>query len=137
MFLLDTNIISELRKRGRADSGVSDWYAGVSEEDIFLSVLTIGEIRRGVERSRRRGNNPQADTLEAWLGTVRSRFGPRILPADETVAETWGRISAIRVAPVEDALLAATAIANDFTLVTRNIRHVEGLGARLLNPFAA
>lgn len=137
MFLLDTNVISELRKRGRADSRVSDWYAGVSDEDIFFSVLTIGEIRRGIEQSRRRGDNPQADTLEAWLGTVRSRFGPRILPADETVAETWGQISSIRVVPVEDALLAATAIVNDFTLVTRNIRHVEGLGARLLNPFAA
>ena len=116
MFLLDTNVISELRKRGRADSGVSEWYAGVSDEDIFLSVLTIGEIRRGVERSRRRGDNPQADTLEAWLDTVKGRFGSRILPADEEVAETWGRISAIRVVPVEDALLAATAIVNDFTL---------------------
>ena len=137
MFLLDTNVISELRKRGRADSGVSDWYAGVSDEDIFLSVLTIGEIRRGVEQSRRRGDSPQAETLEAWLETVKSRFGPRILPADEEVAETWGRISALRVVPVEDALLAATAMVNDFTLVTRNIRHVEGLGARLLNPFAA
>ena len=137
MFLLDTNVISEVRKGGRADSGVAEWYAGVSAEELFLSVLTIGEIRRGVEQSRRRGDNRQADTLEAWLNTVRLRYGPRILPADVEVAETWGRISSIRAVPVEDALLAATAMVNDFTLVTRNIRHVEGLGARLLNPFAA
>ena len=135
MFLLDTNVISEVRKQGRADSGVAEWYASVSDEDIFLSVLTLGEIRRGVERSRRRGDNAQADTLEVWLTTVKGRFSGQILAVSEDIAETWGRISSIRPVPVEDALLAATAMVKDFTLVTRNIRHVEGLGARLLNPF--
>ncbi len=135
MFLLDTNVISDVRRRGRGDPGVAEWYANIPEADLFLSVLTIGEVRRGIEQSRQRGDNPQADVLESWLGTVRDKFMSRVLPVDEEVAETWGRISAIRPVPVEDALLAATAIVNDFTLVTRNTKHVQGLGARILNPF--
>ena len=135
-FLIDTNIISELRKGARCDPAVAAWWSGVAEDDLWLSALVLGEIRKGVELARRR--DPQkAEALEAWLGDVVAGFGDRILPVDTAVAEEWGRMNAIRPAPVIDALLAATARANGLTLVTRNTADVAGLGADVLNPFAA
>ena len=135
MFLLDTNVVSEVRKGRRCDAGVSNWYAGVSEGDLYLSTLVLGEIRRGIELSRRRRDNQQADRLESWLQAVTGRFAERILPVDAEVADTWGRMCAIRPVPVIDGLLAATALTYGMTLVTRNISDVQGLGAQLLNPF--
>lgn len=133
-FLIDTNIISEVRKGDRCDAAVAAWWAGVAEDDLWLSALVVGEIRKGVELARRR--DPQkAKVLEAWLSDVLSGFGDRILPVDASVAEEWGRMNAIRPVPVIDALLAATAKANDLTLVTRNEADVAGLGALVLNPF--
>ena len=135
-FLIDTNIISELRKGARCDPAVAAWWSGVAEDDLWLSALVLAEIRKGVELARRR--DPQkAEALEAWLGDVVAGFGDRILPVDTAVAEEWGRMNAIRPAPVIDALLAATARANGLTLVTRNTADVAGLGADVLNPFAA
>jgi len=135
-FLIDTNIISELRKGERCDPGVAAWWTEVAEDDLWLSALVLGEIRKGVELARRR--DPQkAEALEAWLGDVVAGFGDRILPVDTAVAEEWGRMNAIRPAPVIDALLAATARANGLTLVTRNTADVAELGADVLNPFAA
>ena len=135
MFLLDTNIISEVRKGQRSDPNVTDWYAGVSESQLFISSLTIGEICRGIELARRRHDVDQAEALETWLRAVIQRFSGRILAVDTEEADTWGRISAIRPVPVVDGLLAATAIAHDMTLVTRNVSDVEGLGVRVLDPF--
>ena len=135
-FLIDTNIISELRKGARCDPGVAAWWAGVAENDLWLSALVLGEIRKGVELARRRDPR-KAEALEAWLGDVIAGFGDRVLPVDTAVAEEWGRMNAIRPAPVIDALLAATARANGLTLVTRNTADVAGLGAEVLNPFAA
>lgn len=133
-FLIDTNIISELRKGDRCDAAVAAWWAGVAEDDLWLSALVLGEIRKGVELARRR--DPQkAAVLETWLSDVVSGFGDRVLPVDATVAEEWGRMNAIRPVPVIDALLAATAKANDLTLVTRNEADVAGLGVEVLNPF--
>ncbi len=133
-FLIDTNIISELRKGERCDPAVAAWWSGVAESDLWLSALVLGEIRKGVELARRR--DPQkAAALEAWLGEVVSGFGDRVLPVDTSVAEEWGRMNAIRPVPVIDALLAATAKANDLTLVTRNEADVAGLGVEVLNPF--
>ena len=137
MFLLDTNVISEVRKGGRSDPNVSNWYAGVGESQLFISSLTIGEIRSGIELARRRGDIDQAETLEAWLRTVIEGFSGRILGVDAQVADTWGRISASRPVPVVDGLLAATAVVHDMTLVTRNVSDVEGLGVRVLDPFSA
>ena len=137
MFLLDTNVISEVRKGGRSDLNVSDWYAGVGESLLFISSLTIGEIRRGIELARRRRDIDQAEALEAWLQTVIEGFSGRILSVDAQVADIWGRISAIRPVPVVDGLLAATAMAYYMTLVTRNVSDVEGLGVRVLDPFSA
>jgi predicted nucleic acid-binding protein len=133
-FLLDTNIISEVRKGERCDSKVSAWYASITDDDLFLSTLVLGEIRKGVELARRR-DPEKAAGLERWLGQVESAFGPRVLAVDNAVADQWGRMSAVRPVPVIDGLLAATAVINGMTLVTRNDSQVAGLGAAILNPF--
>ena len=135
MYLPDTNVISELRKGDRCDANVSTWYAGVTDDDIFISVLVLGEIRRGVERIRDR-DPQQCGFLESWLRDVTVRYTHRILPVDEKVADAWGQSYYIRNVPVVDGLLAATARVHNLTLVTRNIQDVQGLGASLLNPFA-
>lgn len=134
-FLLDTNIWSELRKGRRADAGVTSWLAGVDDTDLFLSVLVIAEIRRGVERIRRR-DAPAGRSLDAWLRTLQDAHGARILPVDPRVAEEWGRLSARVSVPVIDGLLAATALVCGLTLVTRNVRDVARTGALVLNPFS-
>ena len=135
-FLIDTNVISEIRKGNRCDPGVATWWAEVAEDDLWLSALVLGEIRKGVELARRR--DPQkAAALEAWLGEVVAGFADRVLPVDAAVADEWGRMNAIRPVPVIDALLAATAKANGLTLVTRNEADVAGIGVEVLNPFGA
>ena len=135
-FLIDTNIISEVRKGDCCDTTVAAWWSGVAEDDLWLSPLVLGEIRKGVELARRR--DPQrAEALEAWLADVMSAFGNRVLPVDAAVAEQWGRMNAIRSVPVVDGLLAATAKANGLTLVTRNVADVAGLDVDTLNPFEA
>jgi hypothetical protein len=132
--LVDTNVISEIRKGARGNPGVVAWYATVTDEDLCLSVLVLGEIAKGVELKRRR-DPAQADLLEAWLDQIKIAFGDRALPVDVTVIEAWGRMAAIRPIPVVDGLLAATAKVHDLTLVTRNEADVADLGARILNPF--
>jgi predicted nucleic acid-binding protein len=135
-YLIDTNIISEIRKRDRCDRHVAVWYASLDDEALYLSVLVLGEIRRGVERVR--PSDPvQARALEAWLTQVIKLFGDRILPIDQAVADAWGRMGAARPLSAIDALLAATAKVNGMTLVTRNAAHVAGLGVGVLNPFEA
>ena len=133
-WLVDTNIISEVRKGARCHLAVAAWWSGVEDRDLFLSTLTIGEIRRGVEAVRTRDPD-KARALEAWLQAIMQAFGPRILGIDAAVAESWGRISAIRSVPVVDALLAATASVHGLVLVTRNATEVAGFGVRVLNPF--
>ena len=133
-FLIDTNIISEVRKGARCNPGVAKWWAEVAEGDIWLSTLILGEIRKGVELARRR-DPEKASVLEAWLGEVVSGFGDRVLPVDVATAEEWGRMSAMRPVPVIDALLAATAKTNGLMLVTRNEADVVGLGVDVFNPF--
>jgi toxin FitB len=133
-YLLDTNIISEVRKGERCDPKVSAWYSSIADEDLFLSTLVLGEIRKGVELARRR-DPEKAAVLERWLGQVETAFGMRVLTVDNAVADQWGRMSAVRPIPVIDGLLAATAVINRLTLVTRNDRQITGLGATVLNPF--
>ena len=135
-FLIDTNIISEVRKGDRGDPAVATWWNGVSEDDLWLSSLVLGEIRKGVELARRRDPR-RAEALEVWLTDVMSRFGNRVLPVDTAVAEQWGRMNAVRPLPVIDGLLAATAKANGLTLVTRNVADVAELDVDVLNPFEA
>ena len=134
MYLLDTNVVSELRKRGRCDENVAAWYTSISYDDLFLSVLTLGEIRKGIELVRDR--DPwQAEVLENWLMYVDQNYEGRILSIDADITEAWGRMHYIRNVPVIDGLLAATAKVHNLTLVTRNLQDVEGLGTDLLNPF--
>ncbi len=133
-WLVDTNIISEVRKGTRCHLAVAAWWPGVEDRELFLSTLTIGEIRRGVEAVRIRDPD-KARALEAWLQAIVQAFGPRILGVDAAVAESWGRISAIRSVPVVGALLAATASVHGLVLVTHNAADVAGLGLRVLNPF--
>ncbi len=135
MYLLDTNVVSELRKRAGCDENVAAWYAGIPDDDLFLSVLTLGEIRKGIELVR--GRDPrQAGALEKWLGSVEQNYEGRILSIDATIAQAWGRMYRIRNVPAVDSLLAATAIVYNLTLVTGNVADVDGLGAMILNPFS-
>lgn len=134
-FLLDTNIVSEARKGVRADAGVRRWLSSVDVEDLYISVLVLGEIRLGIELLR--GRDPtQAGRLDSWLDELRSHYLERALPITAEVAEMWGRINAPNPLPTGDSLMAATAIVRDMTLVTRNTSDVEHTGARLLNPFS-
>ncbi len=133
-YLIDTNIISEVRKGDRCDAKVSEWYASIADEDLFLSTLVLGEIRKGVELARPRDAG-KATALERWLRDVKAAFAGRVLGIDNAVSDQWGRMSAIRTVPVIDGLLAATAVTNGLTLVTRNDRDIAGLGATVLNPF--
>lgn len=134
-YLVDTNVISEVRKATRCNPGVSAWYATVVDEDLCLSVLVLGEIRKGLERLRPR-DPEQANMLDAWLNAITEVFGERALPIDAAIANEWGRMNGIRPVSVIDGLLAATAKVHGLTLVTRNEADVSGLGATVLNPFS-
>ncbi len=135
-YLLDTNVISELRKGKRADSTVSAWFAGLASEEIFLSVLTIVEIRRGIESVRRRDPDSAA-ALDRWLSLLSEAHGNRVVPVDSAIAEEWGRMNVPDPLPVVDGLLAATARVLGLVLVTRNVADVEGTGVELFDPFAS
>jgi hypothetical protein len=135
-YLIDTNIISEIRKNLRCDRNVAAWYASIKDEELYLSVLVAGEIRKGIELARRR-DAAKAIALERWLKAVDIAFGDRILPIDRAVTEEWGSMSAQRPIPVIGGLLAATAKVHGMTFVTRNDAHVAELGAEVLNPFNA
>jgi len=135
VWLLDTNILSELRKGSRCHPNVAGWIATVDRETTYTSVLVVGEIRRGIDSVRRRDAR-QASAFEAWLEQVRRAFAGRILGVDERVAEQWGRLNVPDPVPVIDGLLAATARVHDMTLVTRNVADLERSDVRLLNPFA-
>lgn len=133
-FVLDTNVVSEARKGSRADTGVMSWLSSVAAEDLYLSVLVIGEIPQGIEKLRRR-DPVQAAHLEVWLSGLRRGYGDRILPIDIEIAEEWGRMNASDPISSRDGLMAATAKVRNMTFVTRNTSDVARTGVRLLNPF--
>ena len=135
-YLVDTNVISEIRKGARCNENVRNWFSGIPEEDIFLSVLTIGEILRGIERIRRR--DPQAaDALQRWLEERARFYQERILPVDREVAERWGRFGVPDPVPLLDGLIAATASVHGLTVATRNLADIARTGVPCVNPFAA
>lgn len=134
-FLIDTNILAELRKRERSNPGVYHWYAGVKDSEIYISVIVLGEIRRGVELLRRR-DQVAAESLDAWLNRLRHSLDDRLLPVTEAITDCWGRLGVPNPIPIADGLLAATALIHNLTLVTRDTCDVERTGVRLLNPFS-
>jgi toxin FitB len=134
-FLLDTNVISEVR-RSSPNPGVASWFDHAAGEDLFLSVLVVGEIRQGIERLRTR-DRKQADVFEAWLELLHQDFQDRLLPVSTAVAEAWGRLNARSPLPVIDSLLAATALVHGLTLVTRDTSSLEGAGVEVLDPWEA
>jgi len=133
-YLLDTNVISEIRKKDRANSNVLSWFDAVDSESLYLSVLVVGELTRGVALVRRR-DPESAQHLDVWLRRIKQEFSDRILPIDLEIAELWGHLGLEQPIPPVDGLLAATAIKNDLTLVTRNVQHLESTSAKLVNPF--
>lgn len=134
-FLLDTNVVSELRK-ARGDPRVAAWFRSIASEDLHLSVVVIAELRRGVERLHRH-DAAQAIRLEAWLARVKAAFNGRILPITVPIAEEWGRINVPDPLPIFDGLLAATARVHGLTLVTRNISDLQRRGLPVLNPWTS
>jgi predicted nucleic acid-binding protein len=133
-FLIDTNVISEVRKRSRCDAHVARWYASVGDEELYLSVLVLGEIRTGIELARAKDPD-KARALETWLRGLEQQFSDRVFAIDRDVTDQWGRMRAVRPIPTVDGLLAATAKVHGLTLVTRNAPDVAGLGASVKNPF--
>ena len=135
-FLVDTNVISELRKGPRANPAVRRWFESLEADEVFLSVIVIGEIRRGIESIRRR-DRTSAARLDRWLRQVVEGYRDRILSVDARIAEEWGRLNVPNPIPVVDGLMAATARVHNLTLATRNVKDVERTGVSLLNPFDA
>ncbi|MEV5706611.1 type II toxin-antitoxin system VapC family toxin [Actinoallomurus sp. NPDC052274] len=133
-YLLDTNVVSELRKQHRCDPHVRAWYDSIQGSTEYLSSLVIGELTRGIHQLGRY-DLPQATRLAAWLTGIKEQYASRIIPVDTATAIIWGRWQAASPMPVADGLMAATAYLNDWTFVTRNVKDVERTGVRSLNPF--
>lgn len=137
MYLIDTNVISEARKGRQSNRGVKAFFRQVEKDEtpLYISVVTIGELRRGIEKIRHRKDFEQADKLEQWLNSVLADYADNILDFDRDSAQVWGRL---RVPNHENALdkqIAATALVHDLTIVTRNVGDYGECGVGLLNPF--
>ena len=137
MYLVDTNVISEARKQRRANPGVLAFFrqAAQQREAIYLSAVTIGELRRAVELIRHRGDTPQALLLETWLAEVVDEFSDNILVLDADAAQVWGKLRVPDPQRELDKQIAAIALVNDLTVVTRNTADFAGTGVGLNNPF--
>jgi toxin FitB len=135
MYLVDTNVISEARKGKRANPGVLDFWRHVDPADIYLSAQTIGELRRGLENIRGRGDADQAERLEAWLESVVGQYADRILAFDADCAQVWGKLMSPHPQHPIDKQIAAIALIHDLTVVTRNVDDFRDTGVRLQDPF--
>ncbi len=131
-YLIDTNVVSEIAKR-RRNPGVMDWLAATRQTGHHISVLSLGELGRGIEAVRRRGDERQVESLQRALQTVRKDFENRIIPVTLDVAEIWARLPV--TTPAVDALIGATALAHGWTVVTRNTKDFAPIGVPVLNPF--
>ena len=139
MYLIDTNVISEARKKSRANPGVIDFLHRVANtgDPVYLSVITIGELRRGVELIRLRGDAEQAGLLEHWLAAVLEQYADKVLAFDADAAQVWGRLRVPHPGHSLDKQIAATALLHDLTVVTRNSADFAGTGVKVMNPFVA
>jgi toxin FitB len=133
-YLLDTCVVSELRKPG-INPGVSAWISSINENEAFLSVLTVGEIRLGIELHRLR-NPTGAGNLERWLLGLETHYAERILPITTKIADRWGRLSPRQPLPTSDGLIAATGLEHGLTVVTRNLADFQRSGVNTVNPFS-
>ena len=137
MYLIDTNVVSELRKKEKANNGVLNFFleANKHNESLYLSVITIGELRRGIERLIHRGDVKQANQLEQWLELILNEYENNLLAMDEQIAQLWGKLRVPHYEHALDKQISATAILNELTVVTRNIDDFRKTGAKILNPF--
>ncbi|HEV2784329.1 MAG TPA: type II toxin-antitoxin system VapC family toxin [Actinophytocola sp.] len=133
-YLLDTNVLSETRKTNR-NPGLEQWIGDMPMERLHLSVITVGEVEKGIAKVRERGDHRQAALFESWLDDVVDKFGERIVPVTTEIAREWGTQSGRRPVSIADALIAATARVHNLRLVTRNVKDFEDAGVRVLNPF--
>lgn len=135
-YLLDTNVISELRIAKKMHPSLQEWWSETDIQTVYISVLVLGEIRQGIERLRIK--DPQrAGEIEHWMQLITRSLGTRVLIVNQQIAEIWGRMGIKRTLPLVDSVLAATALAHDLTLVTRNTKDIQDTGVRYLNPFEA
>ncbi len=135
MFLLDTNVVSELRKAARCDARVAAWQAAQNPQACFLSAITLLEIRLAIELARA-SDRKKAHVLETWLEQrVKPGFGGRILPVDQAIAEACGRMHAQRLRSFRDGLILATAAVHQLTVVTRNVKDFADDGVQMINPW--
>jgi toxin FitB len=137
MYLIDTNVISELRKKDKANPGVKQFFQQIADPraHLFISVITIGELRRGVEIIRYRGDRRQADILATWLQSILDNYADHILEFTEIEAQVWGRLRVPHPENAIDKMIAATALTCGLTLVTRNVSDFAKTGVSLVNPF--
>jgi len=137
MFLVDTDVISEARKGDKANAGVREFFDNARRNNIalFLSAITIGELRQGVEVIRHRGDSAQAARLERWLDRLTVDYADAILPFDQEIAQVWGKLRVPHPENPLDKQIAATALIHDLTVATRNTDHFEPTGATIVNPF--
>ncbi len=138
MYLIDTNVISEARKQDKANTGVARFFSERADQGdaLYLSVVSIGELRRGVELIRYRGDSRQADLLESWLTQLVAQYQDHILAFDADAAQVWGRLRVPHAEHEIDKQIAAIALVNGLTVVTRNTADFAGTGVGLLNPFS-
>lgn len=138
MYLIDTNVISELRKKSKANPGVKAFFKQVAkdESELYLSVITIGELRRGVEQIKYRGDIKQAELLKIWLNEIINEFSQNILSFGLEEAQVWGKLRSPHHENALDKQIAATAIIYNMTVVTRNVDDFIGTGIEVINPFS-
>ena len=137
MYLIDTNVVSEARKKGKANPGVMAFFKQAADQDeaMYLCVVSVGELRRGVELIRHRGDIRQSQLLESWLTDVLANYAGNILAFDAEAAQVWGRLREPHAEHELDKQIAAIALINGLTVVTRNTADFEGTGVKVMNPF--
>ena len=137
MYLIDTNVISELRKKAKANVGVQEFFknAASNNADLYLPSIVIGELRRGVELLKYRSDFEQAKQLEKWLSKLLKVYSEKIIDFGSDAAQVWGRLLTPNNQNAINKQLAAISLVHGLCVVTRNVMHFEGTGAEVLNPF--